>query len=181
MRVGVQRSGIFGPRLHRLRRGAGAVGAARRRGGDWPLMFLWLGVALIVDGIDGTLARAADVAKLLPRWSGDTLDLVVDFTTYVFVPAYAIAAGGLMPQAWAIPAAVVIAVTGTLYFADTHHEDRRQFLPRLSGGVEPGGVLSAAAEARARGAAAAVAAVRGADVCADPVSSIRSGCGGCAR
>jgi phosphatidylcholine synthase len=86
--------------------------------GDWPLMFLWLGVALVVDAIDGPIARALDVKTLLPRWSGDTLDLVVDYTTYVFVPAYAVAAGGLMPQAWATTAAVVIAITGTLYFAD---------------------------------------------------------------
>jgi phosphatidylcholine synthase len=59
------------------------------------------------------------VAELLPRWSGEVLDLVVDFTTYVFVPAYAIAAGGLMPEAVAIPAGMLIVVTGALYFADT--------------------------------------------------------------
>jgi phosphatidylcholine synthase len=86
--------------------------------GDWPLMFLWLGVALVVDAIDGPIARAVDVKTVLPRWSGDTLDLVVDYTTYVFVPAYAVAAAGLMPQAWATTAAAVIAITGTLYFAD---------------------------------------------------------------
>src|SRR5215213_6728273 len=67
--------------------------------GDWPLMFVWLGVALVVDAIDGPLARAANVAELLPRWSGETLDLVVDYTTYVFVQAYVVAAGGLMPDA----------------------------------------------------------------------------------
>jgi len=67
-------------------------------------MFLCLGLALIVDGLDGPLARAFEVQKLLPRWSGDTLDLVVDFTTYVFVPA--------------IPAGIVVVVSGALYFAD---------------------------------------------------------------
>ena len=46
------------------------------------------------------------------------LDLVVDFTTYVFVPAYAVAARGLMPRRLAIPAAAVIVITGALYFAD---------------------------------------------------------------
>src|SRR4051812_13973464 len=85
--------------------------------GDWPLMFLWLGVALVVDAIDGPIARAVNVAEAWPRWSGDTLDLVVDYTTYVFVPAYAVAAAGLMPQGWATTAGAAIAITGTLYFA----------------------------------------------------------------
>src|SRR3954465_6919646 len=86
--------------------------------GDWPLMFLWLGVALVIDAIDGPLARALNVAEVLPNWSGDTLDLVVDYTTYVFVPAYAVAAGGLMSDALAIPSAAAILITGTLYFAN---------------------------------------------------------------
>ena len=73
-------------------------------GGHWAAMFLCLGLALVVDGADGPIARAFDVQNVLPRWSGDTLDLVVDFTTYVFVPAYAIAASGLLPQILAIPA-----------------------------------------------------------------------------
>jgi phosphatidylcholine synthase len=85
---------------------------------DWPLMFLWLGLALFVDGIDGMFARALNVHERLPRWSGDVLDLVVDFTTYVFVPAYAIATGGLMPGALGMAAGFVVAMTGALYFAD---------------------------------------------------------------
>jgi phosphatidylcholine synthase len=86
--------------------------------GQWTAMFVCLGVALIVDGVDGTLARRFGTAELLPRWSGDVLDLVVDFTTYVFVPAYAIVAGPLLPEALALPAGIVIVVTGALYFAD---------------------------------------------------------------
>jgi phosphatidylcholine synthase len=46
------------------------------------------------------------------------LDLVVDILTYVFVPAYAIAASGFLPQPAAIPLGIVIVVTGSLYFAD---------------------------------------------------------------
>jgi phosphatidylcholine synthase len=85
---------------------------------EWPLMFLLLGFALIVDAIDGPLARRLNVVEVLPRWSGDVLDLVVDFTTYVFIPAYAVAASGLMPAPWSWAAGAVIAVTGALYFAD---------------------------------------------------------------
>ncbi|HUL87485.1 MAG TPA: CDP-alcohol phosphatidyltransferase family protein [Pseudolabrys sp.] len=87
-------------------------------GGHWAAMFLCLGLALIVDGIDGPIARAFDVPKALPRWSGETLDLVVDFATYVFVPAYAISASGLLPQVLAIPAGIVVVISGALYFAD---------------------------------------------------------------
>ncbi len=87
-------------------------------GGQWQAMFTCLGIALIVDGIDGPLARAYKVAEVLPRWSGDTLDIVVDFVTYVFVPAYAIAGSGLLPPALAIPVGVIVVITGAIYFAD---------------------------------------------------------------
>jgi phosphatidylcholine synthase len=94
----------------------GALICATRR--EWPAMFLCLGIALLVDGVDGALARAWRVAELLPRWSGDVLDLVVDFTTYVFVPAYAIAVSGLLPETLALPAGILVVVTGALYFGD---------------------------------------------------------------
>ena len=84
----------------------------------WPAMFLWLGIALIVDAIDGPLARGFHIAAALPRWSGDTLDLVVDFVTYVFVPAFAIANSALLPNLLAPVAGVSIVVTGAIYFAD---------------------------------------------------------------
>jgi phosphatidylcholine synthase len=86
--------------------------------GEWALMFFCLGIALFVDGIDGTIARRLKVAEMLPRWSGDVLDLVVDFVTYVFVPAYAIAMSGLLPELLSVPAGIAVVVTGALYFAD---------------------------------------------------------------
>jgi phosphatidylcholine synthase len=85
---------------------------------DWAWMFWWLGVALAVDGVDGTLARWLHVAARLPRWSGDSLDFVVDFVTYVFVPAYAITVSGLLPSPVAVILGALIATTGALYFAD---------------------------------------------------------------
>src|SRR5579863_3031822 len=85
---------------------------------DWPQMFVWLGIALFIDGVDGTFARRLRVADLLPRWSGEVLDLVVDILNYVFVPAFAVAVSGLLPQALAIPLGILIVVTGSLYFAD---------------------------------------------------------------
>ena len=81
-------------------------------------MFGWLGLALVVDAADGPLARYFRIAETLPRWSGETLDLVVDFLTYVFAPAYAITASGLLAAPLDIAAGIVIVVTGGLYFAD---------------------------------------------------------------
>src|SRR6202050_5400154 len=84
----------------------------------WTAMFRWLGVALVIDGVDGPMARRLDVIRLQPNWSGELLDLVVDFVTYVFVPAYAVTASGLL---WPLAAPILgvgIAVSGALYFAD---------------------------------------------------------------
>ena len=84
----------------------------------WAAMFAWLGVALVVDALDGPLARRLDVARVQPDWSGDILDLVVDFVTYVFVPAYAITASGLLLPLAAPVLGAGIVVSGALYFAD---------------------------------------------------------------
>ena len=84
----------------------------------WANMFGWLGVALIIDAIDGPLARRLDVVRLQPNWSGEVLDLVVDFVTYVFVPAYAITASGMLLPLAAPVLGIGIMVSGALYFAD---------------------------------------------------------------
>jgi phosphatidylcholine synthase len=84
----------------------------------WAAMFAWLGAALIVDAADGPMARRLDVVRLQPNWSGDVLDLVVDFVTYVFVPAYAITASGLLLPVAAPLLGIGVATSGALYFAD---------------------------------------------------------------
>jgi phosphatidylcholine synthase len=84
----------------------------------WAAMFAWLGLALIIDGADGPMARRLDVVRLQPDWSGEVLDLVVDFVTYVFVPAYAITASGMMLPIAAPLLGIGVAVSGALYFAD---------------------------------------------------------------
>src|SRR5262245_16566060 len=86
--------------------------------GHWAAMFGWLGLALLVDALDGPIARRLRIVEVLPNWSGETLDLVVDFTTYVFVPAYAIAASGLLVPHFAPFLGIAVVVSGALYFAD---------------------------------------------------------------
>jgi phosphatidylcholine synthase len=68
---------------------------------QWRLALLWLFVAFMVDGIDGTFARWARTKEQAPRIDGDTVDLVVDYLTYVFVPTIFIWRAGLVPEALA--------------------------------------------------------------------------------
>ncbi|MEM8979707.1 MAG: CDP-alcohol phosphatidyltransferase family protein [Pseudomonadota bacterium] len=86
---------------------------------DWATMFLWLLVALIVDGIDGPLARKYDVTTNAPRVDGALLDLIIDYLTYVFIPAYAIFWSELLPGWMGWTALIAIIFASALYFADT--------------------------------------------------------------
>ena len=58
--------------------------------GDLRRVFIWLAIALVIDAVDGTFARRVNVIAQLPRFSGERLDLVIDYVTYVFVPVLAL-------------------------------------------------------------------------------------------
>ena len=85
----------------------------------WSLMFLWLVVAFFVDGIDGPLARKYHVKSNAPEFDGVLLDLIIDYLTYVFVPAYALFKSGLLPGWTGWIAIIVITFGSAMYFADT--------------------------------------------------------------
>jgi phosphatidylcholine synthase len=87
--------------------------------GDWNTAFVWLGIALLVDGIDGPLARRHRVRERLPKWDGAALDFVIDYTSYVFAPAIIVAQALGLPAGIGPIAGIVVAVSGALYFADT--------------------------------------------------------------
>ena len=87
--------------------------------GDWPMMFLWLVVAFIVDGIDGPLARRYHVKQNAKTIDGVLLDLIIDYLTYVFIPAFALFQSGLLPGWTGWIAIIVITFASVLYFADT--------------------------------------------------------------
>ena len=78
----------------------------------------WLGVALIVDGVDGYFARRFEVKTVLPQVSGEVLDLCVDYVTYVFVPALILLLAGRIEGNWGLVLAGLICVTSLYHFAD---------------------------------------------------------------
>ena len=85
--------------------------------GDWAECLLWLFAALVVDGVDGTLARAAKVCERLPRIDGDALDLVIDYLTYVLVPALFILRGEYLSPTLSTPLAAGILISSLYTFA----------------------------------------------------------------
>ncbi|MEH6751632.1 MAG: CDP-alcohol phosphatidyltransferase family protein [Paracoccaceae bacterium] len=87
--------------------------------GKWDLMFLWLVVAFAVDGIDGPLARKYEVKKYAGEFDGVLLDLIIDYLTYVFIPAFALFKSDLLPGWTGWFAIIVITFASAMYFADT--------------------------------------------------------------
>jgi phosphatidylcholine synthase len=87
--------------------------------GDRTAVFMWLGLALFVDGIDGTLARKMRVREVTPQFDGTTLDNVIDYFTYVAVPAMMVYWFGLVPEGWATVTAAMIMAVSCYTFANT--------------------------------------------------------------
>jgi len=94
---------------------------------DWQMMFVWLGIALIVDAVDGPLARLFDVKAVLPRFSGERLDLIVDYLTYVAIPAFVLTETDLLPEAVRLPAAIAILLSGLFHVSDVHSKTEEGF------------------------------------------------------
>lgn len=85
---------------------------------NWEASFAWLGAALAVDAVDGPIARAIHITKRLPRFSGERLDLIIDYLTYVMVPAYIVYEAQLMPPQLNSVAASLILLSSLYHFAD---------------------------------------------------------------
>jgi phosphatidylcholine synthase len=92
-----------------------ALDAVFRR--DYREALLWLLASLALDGIDGTLARLAKVKERLPRVDGEALDLVIDYLTYVVVPALIIWRIGVLPDALALPLTAMVMMSSLYVFA----------------------------------------------------------------
>ena len=80
----------------------------------------WMALAVVVDGIDGVLARRARVRILLPSVDGSLLDNLVDFLNYVVVPAFLLLRAELLPARLALAGAAAICLASAFQF--THAE-----------------------------------------------------------
>ena len=64
------------------------------------LAFLWLGVALVIDATDGTLARKFTIQLWTPRFDGRKLDDITDYLNYAFLPVFFMWRFELVTGAW---------------------------------------------------------------------------------
>ena len=95
--------------------------------GDVQMMFVWLGIALVVDAVDGPLARLIDVKTVLPRFSGERLDLIVDYLTYDVVPAFALIQSALLPESFRLPAAIAILLSSLFHVSDVESKTKEGY------------------------------------------------------
>ena len=86
---------------------------------DWRAAMLWLILALIIDGVDGTFARRFRVKEVLPQIDGKTIDYVIDFATYAIIPAYFFHETQLVDEAWRLPCTSLILLVSAVYYGKT--------------------------------------------------------------
>ncbi|RKS68555.1 phosphatidylcholine synthase [Motilibacter peucedani] len=88
---------------------------------------LWLALlALVIDGTDGTLARAVRVKEVVPEFDGARLDDIVDYLTYAFAPIVLLWTAGYLPSgAWGAVVAAVPLLASCYQFcrADAKTDD----------------------------------------------------------
>src|SRR5688572_22295705 len=87
--------------------------------------FLWLFAAVLVDSTDGFLARWARVRERLPTFSGQKLDDIVDYLTFVFVPAVILWQAHAIAEPWTIPVVAAMLLSSLYGFvsADAKTDD----------------------------------------------------------
>lgn len=113
---------------------------------------VWLVISIILDGIDGPIARRFDVKVHAPHIDGHVLDLVIDYVTCVVVPVGLMIHAEVVPQRFATPLAGLILMSSALWFARTDQEtDDAWFngFPAMWSIVIPAFVILGTSQARA--------------------------------
>jgi phosphatidylcholine synthase len=84
---------------------------------------LWLVAALLLDGVDGPIARKLDVASRIPTLNGNSLDLIIDYFTCTIVPvAFLYQFAGILPNNTVGPVGFTILFVSALWMARTDQE-----------------------------------------------------------
>ncbi|MBE7438543.1 MAG: CDP-diacylglycerol O-phosphatidyltransferase [Spirochaetales bacterium] len=104
---------------------AGLVALMRITEGDYRSAFLYLFLAMGIDMVDGTLARSANVKKVMPGFDGALLDNIVDYLNYTLVPAFFLVKSGIAGSPMSFILAALILLSSAYQFCqlDAKTED----------------------------------------------------------
>ncbi|MCB9009346.1 MAG: CDP-alcohol phosphatidyltransferase family protein [Ardenticatenaceae bacterium] len=86
---------------------------------QWQAAFFWLGLAALVDSFDGTLARRFQVKGVLPGFDGALLDNIIDYQTYVIVPAIFLYEANLLPASGTIAGIAMVVLASAFQFCQS--------------------------------------------------------------
>lgn len=106
---------------------AGLMSLVEIFAGNAPMALIWLGVSMIIDALDGPLARRYRIAEVLPRVDGAVLDLVIDYATYTLIPAVFLYRFELVPEGLNIATAGFVLFTSLYCFANRDMKTRDNF------------------------------------------------------
>ena len=92
---------------------------------NWLTAFFWLGAAALVDSLDGALARRFRVEGLIPGFDGALLDNIIDYQTYVLVPALFLYESSLLPPSLTLVGVAMVILASAFQFcqSDAKTED----------------------------------------------------------
>lgn len=92
---------------------------------QWQTAVLWMGIAAFIDAIDGSLSRRVQVKAVLPNFDGALLDNIVDYQTYVLVPALFVYQAGMVSSFWIIIVPAITLLSSAYQFsqADAKTDD----------------------------------------------------------
>ena len=94
---------------------------------DWKMVFIWIAIAMLVDGIDGTLARRFDTHVYAKGVDGALMDNIIDYLNFVVVPVFMFLEAGLLPVALALPTVAAILMASAYQFSQTDAKTEDHF------------------------------------------------------
>ena len=102
---------------------------------DFRMALIWLGISLLVDTLDGPLARRYAVKHYMPNVDGDVLDFVIDYMTYAIIPALFVYSYGFFEAGvMNVAAAAFMMMTALYCFANKSMKTQDNFFSGFPSG-----------------------------------------------
>jgi len=92
------------------------------------LIAFWLmGTAILIDAVDGLFARIIKIKIAVPQIDGALLDNIVDFFTYVMVPAFFLLVVPLVPKEWRFLCIIAMTFSSAYQFTQVDAKTKDHF------------------------------------------------------